>query len=44
VIKEYLNGKEMTIWIALNTGDLSTVTSGFILLAKTLEQATRRGQ
>ncbi|KAH8746197.1 hypothetical protein BGZ57DRAFT_936022 [Hyaloscypha finlandica] len=32
----------MTIRIASNTGDLSAVTSGFILLVKTLEQAARR--
>ena len=43
-VKEYLNGEGITIRIALNTGDLSAVTSGFRLLAKTLEQAARRGR
>ena len=42
-IKEDLNGEELTIRIILNTGDLLVIISGFILLAKTLKQAARRG-
>ncbi|EPE34262.1 hypothetical protein GLAREA_07275 [Glarea lozoyensis ATCC 20868] len=41
-IEEASNGKEITIRIASNTGDLSEVTSGFKRLARSLEQAARR--
>ena len=41
-VEEHFNGKGITIRVASNTGDLSTVTSGFRILAKTLEQAARR--
>jgi hypothetical protein len=43
-IEEHLNGEGLTIRIASNTGDLLAVTTGFILLIKTLEQAARRGR
>jgi hypothetical protein len=43
-VEEHVNGEGMIIRIASNTGDLSAVTSNFILLAKILEQAARRGR
>lgn len=43
-IEEHSNGEGVTIRVASNTGDLSTVTSGFKILAKVLEQTARRGR
>lgn len=40
--EEHRNGEGTTIRIASNTGDLSEVTNGFMMLAKVLEQAARR--
>lgn len=43
-VEEHRNGEGTTIRIASNTGDISKVTNGFIMLAKVLEQAARRGR
>jgi hypothetical protein len=43
-VEQHFDGKGITIRIASNTGDLSVVTNGFSMLAKTLEQAARRSQ
>ena len=43
-LEEEAGGKEITIRIASNTGDLSEVISGFKTIARSLEQAARRGQ
>jgi hypothetical protein len=43
-IEESRNGNGITIRLASNMGDLSDVTHGFERLAKSLEQAARRGE
>jgi hypothetical protein len=43
-VEEGPNGREATIRIASNTGDLTAATSGMRMLANVLEQAARRGQ
>jgi hypothetical protein len=42
-VEEHRNGKGITIRVASNTGDLSTVTVGFVKLARALENAAQRG-
>lgn len=42
-VEERCNGKGITIRLTANTGDLSTVTVGFVRLARVLEHAARRG-
>jgi hypothetical protein len=42
-VKEHYNEEGITIRIASNNGDLSAVIQEFIILAKILEQAARRG-
>ena len=42
-VEEHCNRRGITIRVASNTGDLSTVTAGFIRLARVLEHAARRG-
>ncbi|KAH9203359.1 hypothetical protein DL95DRAFT_430704 [Leptodontidium sp. 2 PMI_412] len=41
-VEERCNGKGITIRVAANTGNLSTVTAGFVRLARVLEHAARR--
>ncbi|KAH6700685.1 hypothetical protein BKA61DRAFT_207718 [Leptodontidium sp. MPI-SDFR-AT-0119] len=41
-VEEHRNGKGITIRVAANTGDLSTVTAGFVRLARVLEHAAQR--
>ncbi|CZR69893.1 uncharacterized protein PAC_19793 [Phialocephala subalpina] len=41
-VEEHSNGKGITLRIASNTGDLSTVTSGLRIIAQILERAARR--
>ncbi|CZS92490.1 uncharacterized protein RAG0_03089 [Rhynchosporium agropyri] len=43
-VEERCNGKGIIIRVAANTGDLSTVTAGFVRLARVLEHAARRGR
>jgi len=42
-VEEHCNRRGITIRVASNTGDLSTVTAGFVRLARALEHAARRG-
>jgi hypothetical protein len=42
-VGESCNGKGITIRVAANTGDLLTITAGFVRLARILEYAARRG-
>jgi hypothetical protein len=42
-VKEHCNRRGITIQVALNTGDLSAATAGFIRLARALEHAASRG-
>jgi hypothetical protein len=42
-VEEHYNGEGITIRIASNTGVLSAVIQEFMMLAKILEQAARRG-
>ena len=42
-VEEHRNREGTTIQIASNTGDISEVTNGFMMLAKVLEQAAWRG-
>jgi len=42
-VEEHVSGTGVTIRIASNSGDLLEVTSGFTILAGSLEQAARRG-
>ncbi|KAH6718710.1 hypothetical protein BKA61DRAFT_570770 [Leptodontidium sp. MPI-SDFR-AT-0119] len=41
-VEERCDGKGITIRVATNTGDLSTITAGFIKLARALGHAARR--
>lgn len=43
-VEERQDGKGLTIRVASNTGDLSTVTEGLVRLARVLEHAARRGK
>jgi hypothetical protein len=42
-VEERCNRKGIIIRVAANTGHLSTVTSGFVRLARVLEHAAQRG-
>jgi len=43
-VEEDLNGNGVTVRLASNTGNLATVSSGFTVLAKLLQEAASRGQ